>query len=67
MADCEQHHEGGGEVGSEAVPATAAAPHQPNPGRHRRQIGDRGGQQELAEGLRPADVARLADTEFITV
>lgn len=41
-----------------------AIPHEPDLGRYQRQIGDRGGQQQLAERLRAASVARLPDAEL---
>ena len=43
---------------------TVLPPHQADFGGHQRQIGDGGGQEELAQGLRPAAVARLAQAEL---
>jgi len=38
--------------------------HEAGPGRHKGQIGDRSGHQELEESLRPSDVAGLPYAEL---
>ena len=41
-----------------------AIPHEANPGRHKREIGDSGGHQELEERLGPTEAAGLARAEL---
>lgn len=45
-------------------PVPTAIWHEPDSGRHQGQIGDRGGQQELAAGLGPTDVTCLTNAEL---